>query len=70
MTARHNYIIIATFEGLKQPLGLKVETATRAETAIIIIVFKIVIMSGQQPACRTMIIICLINKVGYQFNTL
>ena len=27
-----------------------------------------VMMSGQQPACHPMIVICLINKVGAQFN--
>ena len=32
-------------------------------------VVQIVITLGQQPACRPMIVICLINKVCDQFNT-
>ena len=72
MTAWYNYIIIATFEGLKQPLGLKEPQGLKqlilvSGTASQIV--QIVIMSGQQPACHPMIVICLINKVGDQFNT-
>ena len=84
MTAWYNYIIIATFEGLKQPLGLKQPQGLKqpilvsgAAPQIVSSCFKLfqvvklfqVITSGQQPARRPMIVICLINKVGDQFNT-
>ena len=72
MTAWYNYIIIATFEGLKQPL-LVVAKHQFSVLKIVLYCFKqfqvvqIVITSGQQPACHPMII-SLINKIGDQFN--
>ena len=83
MTAWYNYIIIATFEGLKQPLilkqpqGLKWPLLVSGEHQFSIFkivssclkLFQTVITSGQQPACRPMIVICLINKDDDQFNT-
>ena len=82
MTAWYNYIIIATFEGLKQPLGLKQPQGLKQPLLvsgagpvqcfeicfILFQVVQIVITSGQQPDCHPMIVISLINKVGDQFN--
>ena len=81
MTACYDYIIIATFEGLKQPQRSKqpllVSGAAVSTSSVFYVVsssFKlfqvvqIVITSGQQPACHPMIVISLINKVGDQFN--
>ena len=38
-------------------------------TGCVLKIVTSVITSGQQPACHPMIDICLINKVGAQFNT-
>ena len=78
--AWYNYNIMATFEGLKQPLGLKQSQGLKQPLLVsgaapfqcfqnCFKLFQIVIMSGQQPVCHPMIVICLINKVGDQFNT-
>ena len=82
MTAWYNYIIITTFEGLKQPLGLTQPEGLKQPLLVscaapvqcfqngfkLFQVLQIVITSCQQPACCRMIVICLINKVD-QFNT-
>ena len=64
----YNYIIIiATFEELKQPLLVSGAVPVQCFENCFIL-FQIVITSDQQPACNPMIVICLINKVGDQFN--
>ena len=74
VTAWYNYIIMATFEGWKQPQGLKQPSLVSCAAPVQCFqncfkLFQIVIASDQQPACHSMIVICLINKVGDQFNT-
>ena len=61
MTAGYNYIIIGTFEGLKQQLGLKQPQGLKQPLLVSgtapVQCFQNVIMSGQQPACHPMIVI-------------
>ena len=72
MTAWYNYILIATFEGLKQPSGLKQPQGLKQSVAEHqFSVFKIVTNCYYVRSAASLLPndYLLINKVGNKFNT-